>query len=151
MPGPQPAPRVSINPRLKQAVHRHGQPVWTLSVMSGFGRSLSDFLHHPFPATPLNLDRLGTLADLIDFPRDQILAEPDEPQDIDAQLRETSQLLTRAFKVFAPDSSLVGCAQTANAIVEGMRNGDHTPALVIRAVCKALLDASDCAAREGHE
>jgi len=84
-PGPPAYPRRKLNPELRARVRDemlNGKRAWLLSQLAGFPQScdFSSILHAPrVPATPLIVERLQRLADILGFPVDAIFL-PEDPQ-----------------------------------------------------------------------
>jgi hypothetical protein len=72
------APRRSINPLIWRRVERSGKKKNALATAAGFPfyASFFDTLHaEKVAATDLTISRLERVADLIDFPRDEIFLD----------------------------------------------------------------------------
>jgi len=73
VPGPRPAPRRRLNPKLRELAREI--PSWKIAAIAGFThpQRYSTLLHAKFiQATPTNIERWQRVADALNFPRAEI-------------------------------------------------------------------------------
>lgn len=81
--GPPPFPRRRLNPKLYPAVRACRRPRWMLAVQAGFthDKKLSALVcADSVIATPLTIERLERLADLVGFDRAALFVDTEAPR-----------------------------------------------------------------------
>lgn len=77
-PGPPPLPRRKVNPALFRAYRASGRPAWLLAALAGMthGAAFSHLINKDSVTdTPLNIERLHRVADVLGFDREQLFLD----------------------------------------------------------------------------
>lgn len=80
-PGKPPHPRLRLNPEFRKAVRAamlNGRPSWVMAELAGFPNrgQFSSTLHaRRISVTPLTLERLHRVADVVEFPREAVFID----------------------------------------------------------------------------